>query len=79
MEEHNVILSLRGVSVAYNGYAALESVDLDIYDDDFIGIIGPNGGGKSTLVKAIMGAVPYSGTITFADALRSGKIGRAHV
>lgn len=73
MKERNIILSLRGVSVAYDGYAALEGVDLDIYDDDFIGIIGPNGGGKSTLVKAIMGAVPYYGTITFADALRSGN------
>lgn len=73
MNHHNIILSLRNVSVAYDGYAALEGVDLDIYDDDFIGIIGPNGGGKTTLVKAIMGAVPYSGTITFADALRSGN------
>ena len=73
MNHHNIILSLRDVSVAYDGYAALEGVDLDIYDDDFIGIIGPNGGGKTTLVKAIMGAVPYSGTITFADALRSGN------
>ncbi|MBQ5922636.1 MAG: ATP-binding cassette domain-containing protein [Alistipes sp.] len=73
MNHHNIILSLRDVSVAYDGYAALEGVDLDIYDDDFIGIIGPNGGGKTTLVKAIMGAVPYSGSITMADALRSGN------
>ena len=70
MNHHNIILSLRDVSVAYDGYAALEGVDLDIYDDDFIGIIGPNGGGKTTLVKAIMGAVPYSGSITMADTLR---------
>ena len=46
---------------------------MDIYDDDFIGIIGPNGGGKTTLVKAIMGAVPYSGTISVADELRRGN------
>lgn len=70
MNHHNIILSLRDVSVAYDGYAALEGVDLDIYDDDFIGIIGPNGGGKTTLVKAIMSAVPYSGSITMADTLR---------
>lgn len=78
MKQHNIILSLRGVSVAYDGYAAVEGVDLDIYDDDFIGIIGPNGGGKTTLVKAIMGAVPYTGTITVDDTLRCGdhiKIG----
>ena len=32
MNHHNIILSLRDVSVAYDGYAALEGVDLDIYD-----------------------------------------------
>lgn len=51
----------------------MEGVDLDIFDNDFIGIIGPNGGGKTTLVKAIMGAVPYSGTISVADELRRGN------
>lgn len=73
MNHHNIILSLRNVSVSYDGYAALEGVDLDIYDDDFIGVIGPNGGGKTTLVKAIMGAVPYSGSISIADTLRRGN------
>lgn len=73
MSQHNTILSLRNVSVTYDGYAALEGVDLDIYDDDFIGIIGPNGGGKTTLVKAIMGAVPYSGEIITSPALHHGN------
>jgi zinc transport system ATP-binding protein len=73
MATRNTILSIRSLSVNYDGMMALEGVDLDIYDDDFIGIIGPNGGGKTTLVKAIMGAVPYSGTISVADELRRGN------
>lgn len=73
MATHNTILSIRSLSVNYDGMMALEGVDLDIFDDDFIGIIGPNGGGKTTLVKAIMGAVPYSGTISVADELRRGN------
>lgn len=73
MATRNTILSIRSLSVNYDGMKALEGVDLDIYDDDFIGIIGPNGGGKTTLVKAIMGAVPYSGTISVADELRRGN------
>ncbi len=73
MATRNTILSIRSLSVNYDGMKALEGVDLDIYDDDFIGIIGPNGGGKTTLVKAIMGAVPYSGTISVADKLRRGN------
>ena len=70
MKQRNVIVSLRNIGVKYEGMTALESVNLDIYTDDFLGIIGPNGGGKSSLVKAIMGATPYSGDIWFADALK---------
>ena len=61
MVHGNKLVSLRNVAVRYDGNTALEGVNLDIYDDDFIGIIGPNGGGKSSLVKAIMGAVEYRG------------------
>ena len=66
------LVSLRQVSVRYDGTCALEGVDLDIYPDDFIGIIGPNGGGKTTLVKAILGTVPYQGTIERSPALFRG-------
>lgn len=51
------LVSLRRVSVSYDGHDALKEVDLDIYPDDFLGIIGPNGGGKTTLVKAIVGTI----------------------
>ena len=70
MTHRKKIISLRNVGVAYEGHAALEGVNLDIYEDDFIGIIGPNGGGKSSLVKAIMGAVEHNGEIEISDILR---------
>jgi zinc transport system ATP-binding protein len=73
MAHSKKIISLRDVSVIYDGCAALEEVNLDIFEDDFIGIIGPNGGGKSSLVKAIMGSVKYSGEISFDDILRKGN------
>ncbi len=63
------LISLRDVGVRYGAYTALENVSLDIFDDDFIGIIGPNGGGKTTLIKSILGTLPYSGTITLAPSL----------
>ncbi len=65
------LVSIRDVGVQYDGYTALEHVCLDIFDDDFIGIIGPNGGGKTTLVKSILGTIPYSGTITHSPLLYS--------
>lgn len=67
------LISLRDVSVRYDDFIALESVNLDICADDFTGIIGPNGGGKTTLVKAIVGMLPHTGTIELSPALFDGK------
>ncbi len=63
------LVTLHNVSVAYEGYEALQEVNLEIDDSDFLGVIGPNGGGKTTLVKAILGAAPYAGEITYAPEL----------
>ena len=73
MTHGNKLISLHNVGVTYDGCTALEGVNLDIYEDDFIGIIGPNGGGKSSLMKAIMGAVKHSGHIEISESLRKGK------
>jgi zinc transport system ATP-binding protein len=64
------LVSLRNVSAGYEGKEVLRDVSLDIYDGDFVGITGPNGGGKTTLVKVIMGLLPYSaGSVEYADSL----------
>lgn len=63
------LIRLENVSVAYEGLVALERVTLTIDSHDFLGIIGPNGGGKTTLVKAMLGTLPYSGTIHYAPEL----------
>lgn len=67
------IVSLQHVGVTYDDCTAIEDASLDIFDNDFIGIIGPNGGGKSSLVKAIIGNVPYSGDIEMAPSLFRGS------
>ena len=67
------LVTMRDVSVAYDGYEAIQHVDLEIGDDDFLGVIGPNGGGKTTLVKAILGTVPHTGEICLAPELFRGK------
>ena len=63
------IVSLSNVTVRYDDYVAIERVNLEIFADDFICIIGPNGGGKTTLIKAILDTVPYSGEVKLAPAL----------
>ncbi len=67
------LVTLSDVGVAYDGYEALQHVDLEIDERDFLGIIGPNGGGKTSLVKAILGTIPYSGNIRMAPELFRGR------
>lgn len=65
----NKLIEIQGLTVGYDGRPnVLRNVDLTVYDDDFLGIIGPNGGGKTTLLKAILGLVkPSSGNISFFE------------
>jgi zinc transport system ATP-binding protein len=58
------IVEIRDVTFAYNGETVLEDVNLEIRPGDFIAMIGPNGGGKTTLLKLILGLLkPDRGTI----------------
>lgn len=62
------------VSASYSGENVLEEVNLSIYERDFIGVIGPNGGGKTTLLKLILGLIkPLAGNIIFNTELFTGK------
>ena len=67
------IVEIKNLGVRYDDVVALEHVNLTIYDNDFLGVIGPNGGGKSTLVKAIMGIVPHSGSVEYSPTLLRHK------
>ena len=77
MSSQRPIIRLRDVGVRYEGVVALEHVTLDIFNNDFVGIIGPNGGGKSSLVKAIMGITPHTGDIEFDQSIMHG--GKPHI
>lgn len=62
----NPIVRISNLSTNYEGKQVLKNINLTIYENDFLGIIGPNGGGKTTLIKCILGLKPYNkGTITF--------------
>ena len=54
------VVKLEDVWVQYNGVPILEGINLAIEPDDFLGIIGPNGGGKTTLLKIILGLISPS-------------------
>ena len=54
------VVRIEDVWVHYDGVPVLEAIDLSIEKDDLLGIIGPNGGGKTTLLKVILGLVQPS-------------------
>jgi len=57
-------INVRNVSVYYGSIPALKDVNLLVERGDFLGIIGPNGGGKSTLLKVLLGLIkPDSGEV----------------
>lgn len=58
------VISVKDVWYAYNGTPVLEDITLDIERGEFLGLIGPNAGGKSTLLKLILGLLePARGRI----------------
>lgn len=61
------IVQIRNLDAGYQGNLVLNKVSLSIMENDFIGIIGPNGGGKTTLLKVLMGLMkPLKGSIEYS-------------
>ncbi len=69
------LIELIRVDAGYDERAVLTNVNMQVCDGDFIGVIGPNGGGKTTLVKVIMGLLkPMRGKVSnFMDTGRESQ------
>lgn len=59
------IVELSNITVKYGKKVALYNIDLEVFEGEFVGVIGPNGSGKTTLLKLILGLLkPTSGKIS---------------
>ncbi|WP_454699683.1 urea ABC transporter ATP-binding protein UrtD [Arthrobacter humicola] len=56
-------LEVRGLTVTFDGFVAVDSVNLDVIQGDLRFLIGPNGAGKTTIIDAITGLVPATGSV----------------
>jgi len=60
----NPVIDIHGLSFSYGSVPTLSGIDLQVTEGEFLGIVGPNAGGKSTLLKLILGLLkPQSGRI----------------
>jgi len=65
--------TLDRISVTFNGHRALEDISLHLHCGELTTLVGPNGAGKSTFLRALLGEVPYSGTIHFLPVFGHGR------
>ena len=77
MEQNKPLVVCSGLTKSYGSFTALKNLDLNLERGRFIGLLGPNGSGKTTTIKLLNGLLqPTSGTITVAhsrDATRTAS------
>jgi zinc transport system ATP-binding protein len=68
-------ISVRGLWAGYENDPVLEDINLTVYERDYVGLMGPNGGGKTTLIKVILGLLtPSQGEVRlFGEDVRVGR------
>jgi branched-chain amino acid transport system ATP-binding protein len=57
----DTVLSIQGLQVAYGGIQAVKGVDLDVNEGELVALIGANGAGKTSTLKAVTGTLPWAG------------------
>ncbi|EOD01501.1 metal ABC transporter ATP-binding protein [Caldisalinibacter kiritimatiensis] len=68
-------IEVKNVSIFYDSVCALKDINFKVKRKQFLGIIGPNGGGKTTLLKLLLGIIkPSSGTVKIRDGRSIGYV-----
>ena len=70
---NDVVLHVRGLHVAYGGIQAVKGIDLEVRAGELVTLIGANGAGKTTILKAITGTQAWSGQVEYMGASTKGQ------
>ncbi len=77
-EQKQEVIRIRHMWAGYEDDSVLENINLSVWESDFIGLIGPNGGGKTTLIKVLLGLLPpQRGEVQIMG--KPVEQGRAHI
>ena len=68
----DALLSLEGLSIRYGTIEAVKGISLDVREGEIVTLVGANGAGKSSILRAISGLVPFEGSILY----RGRELGR---
>jgi zinc transport system ATP-binding protein len=68
------ILSVKNLMVAFGSRVVLQNLNFELNSGDSLAIIGPNGSGKTVLLKALLGLIAYKGEIRWDEGVRLGYV-----
>jgi len=68
------LLSVRGLRVAFGNRVVVRHLSFEVYSGDCLAIIGPNGSGKTVLLKALQHLIPYEGEILWSQEAHLGYV-----
>jgi zinc transport system ATP-binding protein len=72
--DKKIILDVKNLCVSLGGEEILKNLSFSVYEDEVLAILGPNGGGKTTLLKALLNIVPYKGEIKWKENIKIGYV-----
>jgi ABC-type branched-subunit amino acid transport system ATPase component/ABC-type branched-subunit amino acid transport system permease subunit len=71
------VLEAADIGVQFGGVRAVDGVSLSVLENEILGLVGPNGSGKTTFLNALSGVVPAAGSLRVrGDPVRLGQVGR---
>lgn len=72
--EENTILEVENLSVQFDENKILENVGFHVKKGEVLAVVGPNGAGKTVMFKALMGLIPYSGSVNWKSGVKIGYV-----
>lgn len=72
--ERDIILDVKDLRVVFGSTAALSGITFSVRRGQTVALVGPNGSGKTVLLRSLLDLVPHTGTVTWAPGVRIGYV-----